>query len=90
MALMTPHEIRDVKFTSWPGWFGRPDRYDADEVDRVLDNAADTVERLSRWVLVANSRVNAVNAGRRHRRRSLRSGRKSRESRKAIVKGEKQ
>lgn len=85
MALMTPREIRDVKFTSWRGWFGCPDRYDADEVDRVLDDAADTVERLSRWVLVVNSRVNAVNAGRRHRRRSLRSGRRSRKS---IVKGE--
>ena len=88
VALMTPREIREVRFTSCPGWFGRPDRYDADEVDRVLDDAADTVERLSRWVLVANSRVNAVNAGRRHRRRLLRSGRRSRNSKKAIVKGE--
>ncbi|AII75000.1 hypothetical protein [Bifidobacterium coryneforme] len=29
---------------------------DLDEADRVLDDAADKVERLSRWVLVANSR----------------------------------
>lgn len=57
---------------------------DHDEADRVLDDAADKVERLSRWVLVANSRVNAVNAG--HRHRTLRSRRKSRESNKTIVK----
>lgn len=56
---------------------------DLDEADRVLDDAADKVERLSRWVLVANSRVNA---GRRHRHRTLRSRRKSRESNKTIVK----
>ena len=55
---------------------------DLDEADRVLDDAADKVERLSRWVLVANSRVNA---GRR-RHRTLRSRRKSRESNKTIVK----
>lgn len=62
---------------------------DLDEADRVLDDAADKVERLSRWVLVANSRVNAVNAvnaGRRHRHGTLRSRRKSRESNKTIVK----
>ena len=59
---------------------------DLDEADRVLDDAADKVERLSRWVLVANSRVNAVNAGHRHRHRTLRSRRKSRESNKTIVK----
>lgn len=50
---------------------------------------ADKVERLSRWVLVANSRVNAVNAvnaGRRHRHRTLRSRRRSRESNKTIAK----
>lgn len=56
---------------------------DHDEADRVLDDAADKVERLSRWVLVANSRVNA---GHRHRHRTLRSRRKSRESNKTIVK----
>ena len=62
---------------------------DLDEADRVLDDAADKVERLLRWVLVANSRVNAVNAvnaGRRHRHGTLRSRRKSRESNKTVVK----
>lgn len=56
---------------------------DLDEADRVLDDAADKVERLSRWVLVASSRVNA---GHRYRHRTLRSRRKSRESNKTIVK----
>ena len=69
MALITPHEIRCQLFTT-RGWLHQS--YDADEVDDLLDDAADSLELVSRWALITHSRMHALQAGHQHRRRSLR------------------
>ena len=68
MALITPHEIRCRLFTT-RGWLHQS--YDADEVDDLLDDAADSLERVSRWALIVASRQHAVASNHNHRRRSL-------------------
>lgn len=68
MALITPHEIRCRLFTT-RGWLHQS--YDADEVDDLLDDAADSLEQVSRWALITHSRMRALQAGHQHRRRSL-------------------
>ena len=68
MTLITPHEIRSRRFTT-RGWLHQS--YDADEVDDLLDDAADSLERVSLWALITHSRMHALQAGHRHRRRSL-------------------
>ena len=68
MALITPHEIRCRLFTT-RGWLHQG--YDADEVDDLLDDAADSLEQVSLWALITHSRMHALQAGHQHRRRSL-------------------
>ena len=68
MALITPHEIRCRLFTT-RGWLHQG--YDADEVDDLLDDAADSLERVSLWALITHSRMHALQAGHQHRRHSL-------------------
>lgn len=74
MALITPHEIRSWRFTT-RGWLHQS--YDADEVDDLLDDAADSLEQVSLWALITHSRMHALQAGHRHRRRSLKRRRKT-------------
>lgn len=68
MALITPHDIRSWRLTT-RGWLHQS--YDADEVDDLLDDAADSLEQVSLWALITHSRMHALQAGHRHRRRSL-------------------
>ena len=68
MALITPHEIRSWRFTT-RGWLHQS--YDADEVDDLLDDAADSLQRVSLWALITHSRMHALQAGHQRRRRSL-------------------
>ena len=68
MTLITPHEIRSWRLTT-RGWLHQG--YDADEVDDLLDDAADSLERVSLWALITHSRMHALQAGHQHRRRSL-------------------
>ena len=68
MTLITPHEIRSWRFTT-RGWLHQG--YDADEVDDLLDDAADSLERVSRWALIVASRQHAIASNHRSRRRSL-------------------
>ncbi len=74
MALITPHEIRCRLFTT-RGWLHQS--YDADEVDDLLDDAADSLERVSLWALIVASRQHAFNSNHRRRRRSLKRRRKT-------------
>ena len=74
MALITPHEIRCRLFTT-RGWLHQG--YDADEVDALLDDAADSLERVSLWALIVASRQHAINSRHRRRRRSLKRRRKA-------------
>ena len=68
MALITPHEIRSRRITT-RGWLHQS--YDADEVDDLLDDAADSLEQVSLWALITHSRMHALQAGHQNRRRSL-------------------
>lgn len=68
MALITPHEIRSWRFTT-RGWLHQS--YDADEVDDLLDDAADSLQQVSLWALITHSRMHALQAGHQRRRRSL-------------------
>ena len=68
MTLITPHEIRSWRLTT-RGWLHQS--YDADEVDDLLDDAADSLERVSLWALIVGSRQHAISSRHKHRRRSL-------------------
>ena len=68
MALITPYEIRSWRFTT-RGILHQS--YDADEVDDLLDDAADSLAQVSLWALITHSRMHALQAGHRHRRHSL-------------------
>lgn len=68
MTLITPYEIRSWRFTT-RGILHQS--YDADEVDALLDDAADSLEWVSLWALITHSRMHALQAGHQHRRRSL-------------------
>ena len=57
LALITPHEIR-CRLLTTRGWLHQG--YDADEVDDLLDDAADSLERVSLWALIVASRQHAI------------------------------
>lgn len=68
MALITPHEIR-CRLLTTRGWLHQS--YDADEVDDLLDDAADSLEQVSLWALIVGSRQHAIASNHRSRRHSL-------------------
>ena len=74
MTLITPHEIR-CRLLTTRGWLHQG--YDADEVDDLLDDAADSLERVSLWALIVASRQHAIASNHRSRRRSLKRRRKT-------------
>ena len=74
MALITPHEIRTRLLTT-RGWLHQG--YDADEVDDLLDDAADSLEQVSLWALIVASRQHAIASNHRSRRRSLKRRRQA-------------
>lgn len=86
MPLLTPDDIRRAEFRSWRGFLWWPDRYDADEVDDLLDDAAESLRRVNLWVLIVNSRVNAYQACHRHRRALKRNRKQSIKQRKGVRK----
>ena len=74
MVLITPHEIRSRRITT-RGWLHQS--YDADEVDDLLDDAADSLQQVSLWALIVGSRQHAIASNHRSRRRSLKRRRKT-------------
>lgn len=74
MALITPYEIRSWRFTT-RGILHQG--YDADEVDDLLDDAADSLAQVSLWALIVGSRQHAIASNHRRRRRSLKRRRKT-------------
>ncbi|MSD90200.1 hypothetical protein GKC41_00730 [Bifidobacterium asteroides] len=74
MTLITPHDIR-CRLLTTRGWLHQS--YDADEVDDLLDDAADSLEQVSLWALITHSRMHALQAGHQRRRRSLKRRRKT-------------
>ena len=68
LALITPYEIRSWRLTT-RGWLHQG--YDADEVDDLLDDAADSLQRVSLWALIVGSRQHAISIRHKHHRRSL-------------------
>ncbi len=74
MALITPYEIRNRMFTM-RGWLHQG--YDADEVDDLLDDAAESLEQVSMWALIIGSRQHAISSRHRHRRHQMRRRRQS-------------
>jgi len=46
-------------------------------VDDLLDDAADSLEQVSRWALIVGSRQHAISSSHKRRRRSLKRRRKA-------------
>lgn len=59
---ITPYELRRMPLTVTRFRQG----YDADEVDDLLDEAAESLEALKLWALIANSRYHAAQSRHRH------------------------
>lgn len=50
-TLLTPQDVRDMRFTECPGFFGMPNGYDEYEVDKALEKVQETIEILgSEWI----------------------------------------
>lgn len=65
---ITPYELRRMPLTVTRFRQG----YDADEVDDLLDEAAESLEALKLYALIANSRYHAVQPRHRHEKRKRR------------------
>lgn len=49
--LLTPQDVRDMRFTECPGFFGMSNGYDEYEVDQALEKVQETIEILgSEWI----------------------------------------
>lgn len=57
MPLLTPDDIRRVRFDCRRGWFWKRDRYDADEVDDYLDECALSIAALRKQCERLRARV---------------------------------
>lgn len=50
-TLLTPQDVRDMRFTECPGFFGMPKGYDEYEVDQALERIQETIEILgNEWI----------------------------------------
>ena len=50
-TLLTPQDVKDMRFTECPGSFGMPNGYDEYEVDQALERIQETIEILgSEWI----------------------------------------
>lgn len=50
-TLLTPQDVRDMRFTECPGFFGMSNGYDEYEVDQALERIQETIEILgSEWI----------------------------------------
>lgn len=51
VTLLTPQDVKDMRFTECPGFFGMPKGYDEYEVDQALDRIQETIGILgSEWI----------------------------------------
>lgn len=60
-TLLTPQDVRDMRFTECPGFFGMPNGYDEYEVDQALERIQETIE------ILGNEWVKAVQAAAKYR-----------------------
>lgn len=50
-TLLTPQDVKDMRFTECPGFFGMTNGYDEYEVDQALERIQETIEILgSEWI----------------------------------------
>lgn len=50
-TLLTPQDVKDMRFTECSGFFGMPKGYDEYEVDQALDRIQETIEILgNEWM----------------------------------------
>lgn len=60
-TLLTPQDVRDMRFTECPGFFGMPKGYDEYEVDQALEKVQETIE------ILGNEWIKAVQAAAKYR-----------------------
>lgn len=60
-TLLTPQDVKDMRFTECPGFFGMPKGYDEYEVDQALDRIQETIE------ILGNEWIKAVQAAAKYR-----------------------
>ncbi|WP_250309621.1 DivIVA domain-containing protein [Gardnerella sp. Marseille-Q2328] len=60
-TLLTPQDVKDMRFTECPGVFGMPNGYDEYEVDQALERIQETIE------ILGNEWIKAVQAAAKYR-----------------------
>ncbi len=60
-TLLTPQDVRDMRFTECLGFFGMPKGYDEYEVDQALEKVQETIE------ILGNEWIKAVQAAAKYR-----------------------
>lgn len=51
VTLLTPQDVKDMRFTECSGFFGMPKGYDEYEVEQALDRIQETIEILgNEWM----------------------------------------
>ena len=61
VTILTPQDVRDMRFTECPGFFGMPAGYDEYEVDQALEKVQETIE------ILGNEWIKAVQAAAKYR-----------------------
>lgn len=61
VTLLTPQDVRDMRFTECLGFFGMPNGYDEYEVDQALEKVQETIE------ILGNEWIKAVQAAAKYR-----------------------
>ncbi|EGL14368.1 DivIVA domain protein [Gardnerella vaginalis 315-A] len=60
-TLLTPQDVRNMRFTECLGFFGMPNGYDEYEVDQALEKVQETIE------ILGNEWIKAVQAAAKYR-----------------------
>lgn len=61
VTLLTPQDVKDMRFTECSGFFGMPNGYDEYEVDQALEKVQETIE------ILGNEWIKAVQAAAKYR-----------------------
>lgn len=61
VTLLTPQDVRNMRFTECLGFFGMSNGYDEYEVDQALEKAQETIE------ILGNEWIKAVQAAAKYR-----------------------
>lgn len=61
VTLLTPQDVRNMRFTECLGFFGMPNGYDEYEVDQALEKVQETIE------ILGNEWIKAVQAAAKYR-----------------------